>query len=48
MQDKWLTSLVINKFLEISNKDIDKPVEIQENEITQMTSKDYEGLYEDD
>ena len=35
LHDKWLTSLVINEFLETSNKHIDIP-----NEITQVTSED--------
>lgn len=38
-----MTSLVINKSLETSNKDTDTPREVkkkEQNEITQMTSKD--------
>ena len=44
--DEWLTSLVINEFLQTSDKDIDIPREMEkkkkteENEITQVTSKD--------
>ena len=41
LNDKWLTSLVINEFVETSNKDIDIPREMkkkttttEENEIT--------------
>ena len=29
LHDKWLTSLVINEFLETSNKDIDIPREMK-------------------
>ena len=29
LHDRWLTSLVINEFLETSNKDINKPREIK-------------------
>ena len=39
-----MTSSVINKFLETSNKDTDTPREMkkkkEQNEITQVTSKD--------
>ena len=42
LHDKWLASLLIIEFLEISNKDIDIPREMKEkkSEITQVTSKD--------
>ena len=45
LHDKWLPSSVIIEFLETSNKDIDVPREMkkqktEENEITQVTSKD--------
>ena len=42
MHDKWLTSLVINEYLETSNTDIPREMKKKkkENEITQVTRKD--------
>ena len=47
LHDKWLTPLVINEFLETSNKDIDilremkkKKPQTEGNEITPVTTMD--------
>lgn len=42
LHDKWLTSLIINEFLETSNRDIDIPREMKKKE----KAEDYEMTHE--